>query len=289
MTHTEIIHRQYRQTLIFGLIMIVEELFPEEEIKIQYSILDGIYCELKNSPLSPREVALIEKKLHQWVDAKPEIMSCEEEDGFYHTKVNKKFVKSLYPALPPAGTYYPFTLIFYHPGFILLFSNPEHPSGLPSFVPPEKLTATFLESQRWVENLNLDTVDSINRNICQGNTNELIALAEALHEKKISLIADRILAQKRNIRIILISGPSSSGKTTFAQRLSTQLRVNGIRPIALSLDDYFCDREKTPLDKDGQYDFEALEALDLPLLNQHVNALIHGQEIECPIYDFVSG
>ncbi|AFM00853.1 uridine kinase [Desulfitobacterium dehalogenans ATCC 51507] len=289
MSITETTHRQYRQTLIFGLIRIVEELFPQEEIKIQYSILDGIYCELENSPLSPREVAQIEEKLHHWVDSKPEIMSCEEEDGFFHTKVNHTFVKSLYPAMRPTGTHYPFMLIFYHPGFILLFSNPEHPCELPNFVPPEKLTATFLESQRWVENLHLDKVESINRNIQKGKTTELISLAEALHEKKISLIADRILEQRKNTRIILISGPSSSGKTTFAQRLSTQLRVNGIRPIALSLDNYFFDREHTPLDENGQYDFEALEALDLPLLNQHVNALIHGQEIECPVFDFVEG
>lgn len=285
----ETTHRQYRQTLILGLIRIVEELFPQEEIKIQYSILDGVYCELKNSPLSPREVSQIQQKLNLWVTSKPQIISCQEGDGFFHTKVNHNFVKSLYPAMQPTENFYPFTLIFYHPGFILLFSNPEHPNELPNYVPPEKLAATFLESQRWVENLHLDNVESINQNIQNGKTSELISLAEALHEKKISLIADRILKQRKNIRIILISGPSSSGKTTFAQRLSTQLRVNGIRPIALSLDDYFLDREHTPLDQYGQYDFEALEALDLALLNQHVNSLIHGDEIECPIFDFVEG
>ncbi|AGA69570.1 uridine kinase [Desulfitobacterium dichloroeliminans LMG P-21439] len=289
MSVKETTHRQYRQTLIFGLIMIIEELFPQEKLKIQYSILDGVYCELENSPLSSREVSQIDERLHEWVDTKPQILSCEEEDGFFHTKVNQTFVKSLYPALRPTGALYPYTLIYYHPGFILHFSNSEYPCELPNFVPPEKLAATFLESQRWVENLHLDQVEDINQNILDGKTMELISLAEALHEKKISLIADRILSQIKNLRIILISGPSSSGKTTFAQRLSTQLCVNGIRPNALSLDDYFLDREHTPRDQDGQYDFEALEALDLPLLNQHVSALIRGEEIECPIFDFVEG
>lgn len=280
-------HRQYRQTLILGLIKVVEDLFPAEKLKIPYSILDGIYCELENSLLSPREVAQIEVKLQQWVDSNPSISYSLEKDGFFHCNVCDFEIKSLYPPLPPKG--YPFSLIYYPSGFILLYSNSDRPDELAPFVPPEKLAATFLESQRWVENLHLDKVQDVNKIIREGRFHELICLAEALHEKKVSRIADRILEQRKNIRIILISGPSSSGKTTFAQRLSTQLRVNGLRPIALSLDDYFCAREETPLDAFGQHDFEALEALDLPLLNEQVKALIHGEEIECPLYDFVSG
>ncbi|NMA70191.1 MAG: nucleoside kinase [Desulfitobacterium sp.] len=289
MSSIAITHRQYRQTLIFGLIGIVEELFPEEQLKIQYSLLDGIYCELENSPLSSREVNQIKKRLHEWIDSKPQIISCKEEDGFYHTKVNNKIIKSLYGALQPHGPYFPFTLIYYPPGFILLFSKSENPYELRDYIPPEKLATTFLESQRWVENLHLANVDDINEHIQKGNEVELITLAEALHEKKISLISDKIYEQSQNIRIILISGPSSSGKTTFAQRLSTQLRVNGLRPISLSLDNYFLNREDTPRDQYGEYDFEALEALDLPLLNEHVQALIKGEEIVCPIFDFVTG
>lgn len=282
-------HRQYRQTLILGLIKVVEDLFPEENLKIAYSILDGIYCELESSLLSPREVAQIELNLHDWIDSNPSISYSLDEDNFFHCTVSGLEVKSLYPPLQHNGPFYPFTLIHYSPGFILLFSNPERPDELAPFIPPEKLAATFLESQRWVENLHLDKVQDINRIIRDGHSQELICLAEALHEKKVSQIADQINQQRKNIRIILISGPSSSGKTTFAQRLSTQLRVNGLRPLALSLDNYFCAREETPRDAFGQPDFEALEALDLPLLNAHVKALIHGEEIECPIYDFVSG
>lgn len=289
MSIQETTHRQYRQTLILGLINVVEDLFPSEKLKIPYSILDGIYCELENSLLSPREVIQIETRLRDWVDSNPSFSFSPEDDGFFHCNVCDVQIKSLYPPLQPNGPYFPFSLIYYPPGFILHFSNPDHPDELPPFVPPEKLAATFSESQRWLENLNLDEVQDVNRIIKEDRSLELISLAEALHEKKVSLIADRILQQRKNVRIILISGPSSSGKTTFAQRLATQLRVNGLRPIALSLDDYFCAREDTPLDAFGQHDFEALEALDLPLLNEHVKALIHGEEISGPLYDFVTG
>jgi uridine kinase len=288
MSISESTHRQYRQTLIVGLIKVVEDLFPAEKLKVAYSILDGIYCELENSLLSSREVTQIESILHQWVDSNPSISSTLEEDRFFHCNLSNITIKSLYPPLQHSRPY-PFMLIHYPPGFILLFSNPDRPEELSPFIPPEKLASTFLESQRWVENLHLDKVQDINQIIQEGRYQELICLAEALHEKKVSLIADRILTQRKNVRIILISGPSSSGKTTFAQRLSTQLRVNGLRPIALSLDNYFCNREDTPRDAFGHHDFEALEALDLPLLNNHVKALINGEEIECPIYDFVSG
>lgn len=289
MSIPETTHRQYRQTLILGLIKVVKELFPQEKLKMPHSILDGIYCELDNSLLSSREVTLIEAELHEWIDSNPTFSFSLKEDGFFHCNVCDVQIKSLYPPLQPDGPFYPFSLIYYPPGFILLFSNPDRPDELAPFVPPEKLAATFLESQRWVENLHLDEVQDVNQILKEGRYNELICLAEALHEKKVSMIADRILEQRKTIRIILISGPSSSGKTTFAQRLATQLRVNGLRPVALSLDDYFCAREETPLDAFGQHDFEALEALDLPLLNQHVKALTHNEEIECPIYDFVNG
>jgi uridine kinase len=282
-------HRQYRQTLILGLIKVVEDLFPTENLKIAYSILDGIYCELESSLLSSREVAQIELNLHQWIDTNPSITYSLEEDHFFHCEVSNLKIKSLFPPLPQTGFTYPFSLIYYPPGFILLFSNPDRPDELAPFIPPEKLASTFLESQRWVENLHLDEVKDVNQIIQEGRDLDLICLAEALHEKKVSMIADRILEQRKNVRIILISGPSSSGKTTFAQRLSTQLRVNGLRPIALSLDNYFCNRDDTPRDVYGQHDFEALEALDLPLLNRHIKSLIHGEEIECPIYDFVTG
>ncbi|HVJ50392.1 nucleoside kinase [Desulfitobacterium sp.] len=282
-------HRQYRQTLILGLIRSVDELFPQEQLKIAYSILDGIYCEFDNSFISVREVTRIEDHLKKWVADDQHLQFQLEDDGFFHCEVNGKIINSLYPPLPRSAPIYPFRLIHYPPGFILLFSNPDHPEKLAPFIPPEKLAATFLETQRWGENLHLAEVKDVNQIIWEQHSQELICLAEALHEKKVSLIADRILKQRKNVRIIMISGPSSSGKTTFAQRLATQLRVNGLRPVALSLDNYFCAREETSKDADGKPNFEALEALDLPLLNIHLQSLIEGEEIECPIYDFASG
>lgn len=289
MNFPESSHRKYRQTLILGLIHSCGQLFPQEQLKIVYSISDGIYCELENSLISAREVAHLEDSLQSWVSDDHPLTFQLKEDNFFHCEVNGKIIKSLYPPLPKSGPIYPFRLIHYPPGFILLFSNPNHPETLAPFIPPEKLAATFREAQCWGENLHLAEVKDINQIIQAKNSQELICLAEALHEKKISLIADRILEQRKNVRIILISGPSSSGKTTFAQRLSTQLRVNGLRPVALSLDNYFCNREDTPKDAEGHPDFEALEALDLSLLNQHLEAIIQGEVIECPIYDFESG
>ncbi len=281
--------RQYRQTTTLGLIITVQDLFTHERLKIAYSILDGVYCELEDSLLSAREVALIEQRLRDWVKANHPISCLPEADGFYHCHVNGQDIRTLYPALQYSGQLRDFRLIHYPPGFILWFPNPTDEENAPTFVLPEKLSATFSESRRWVENLNLDQVGDINRIITDQRSQEIIYLAEALHEKKISLIADRILEQRRHIRVILISGPSSSGKTTFAQRLATQLRVNGLRPVALSLDNYFLSREDTPRDATGEPNFEALEALDLTLLDQHLSTLIKGGEVETPVFDFVNG
>lgn len=281
--------RQYRQTTILGLIITVQDLFTHERLKIAHSILDGVYCELEDSLLSAREVALIEQRLHDWVKANHLISCLPEADGFYHCHVNGQDIRTLYPVLQHSGQLKDFRLIHYPPGFILWFPSPTDEENAPTFVLPEKLSATFSESQRWVENLNLDQVGDINRIITDQRSQEIICLAEALHEKKISLIADRILEQRRHIRVILISGPSSSGKTTFAQRLATQLRVNGLRPVALSLDNYFLSREDTPRDAKGEPNFEALEALDRTLLDQHLSTLIKGGEVETPVFDFVNG
>ncbi|WP_240984644.1 uridine kinase family protein [Acididesulfobacillus acetoxydans] len=281
--------RQYRQTAILGLILTVEKLFPTEQLKIAHSILNGIYCELERSLLSSREVRNIEDKLREWARRDTPITCTPGDDGFFHCELNGRQIKSLYPSRSHSGSLRDFRLVHYPPGFILLFPDPEDSEQSSPFVLPEKLSATFSESQRWVENLNLDEVSDINRIIADQRSYEITALAEALHEKKISLIADRILEQKRHTRIVLISGPSSSGKTTFAQRLSTQLRVNGLKPVPLSLDNYFLAREDTPRDASGQPDFEALEALDLGLLNRQLDILSRGGEAEVPIFDFVQG
>ncbi|AFM42058.1 uridine kinase [Desulfosporosinus acidiphilus SJ4] len=281
--------RRYRQSLILGLIGVAKKLFPDEQLKISHSILDGVYCELEDSLLSSREVIQVEEALRSWVLSDQTISCNPSQDHLYQCRLGDLEIKTLYPPLERTGSLQFFQLIHFPPGFILLFPNANHPETLAPFVPPEKLSSTFSESQRWLENLHLDKVKDVNAIISEHGSNDLICLAEALHEKKISSIADRIYEQRRNVRMILISGPSSSGKTTFAQRLSTQLRVSGLRPVALSLDNYFLSREETPLDENGQYDFESLKALDLPLLAAQINALIRGENVETPIFDFVHG
>ncbi|ODA41271.1 uridine kinase [Desulfosporosinus sp. BG] len=280
--------RKYRQSLILGLIGVVKKLFPDEQLKIAYSILDGLYCELEDSLISSREAQRIQDHLRDWVLADQAITYENRKDNLYDCHIDNYEIITIYPPLSRTGSLKYFEVIHFPPGFILLFPNANQAETISPFIPPEKLSSTFSETQRWLENLHLSNVQDVNSIIATKCSQDLICLAEALHEKKISSIADRIFEQ-RNVRVILISGPSSSGKTTFAQRLSTQLRVNGLRPVALSLDNYFLSREETPRDASGQYDFEALEALDLPLLDAHLNALIKGAEIETPLFDFVSG
>lgn len=278
--------RVYRQTLQLGLIKVVKDLFPEERLKIPYSILDGIFCELAGSTVSPREVSLIQTKLWEWVQQNKTIEFLGKEGSFYHYNVDGTLIKGVYPVLKNPSAIKGFDLVDFSPGFILHFRDDGDSD---EFVLPEQLSATYFETQRWLENLNLDEIKDVNDYIKEGRSLELISLAEALHEKKISNIADMILQQKRTVRIVLIAGPSSSGKTTFAQRLSTQLKVNGLKPIALSLDNYFVNREDTPLDEFGQFDFDTLQALDLQFLNEQMVQLIRGETVETPIYNFITG
>ncbi|MDD2233932.1 MAG: nucleoside kinase [Desulfitobacteriaceae bacterium] len=278
-----------RQSIVLGLILTVEKLFPNERLRIMHSIPDGIYCELENSLLSPREVEEIEKELLAWIAADIPISSYNGTDGFIHCQMDGQELKSLFNVLDRSGAIQYCRLFEYPPGFILHYIEYNNPDSCTLLVPPEKLSDTFSESQIWVENLGLAKVKDVNDAISAKNTIELISLAEALHEKKISLIADRILRQRRNVRVILIAGPSSSGKTTFTQRLSTQLKVNNLRPVSLSLDNYFLSREHTPRETSGLYNYDAIEALDLKLLDSHLKILIKGGTVETPVYDFISG
>ncbi len=282
--------RKYRQTLQLGVIKVVKELFPEEKLKIPYSILDGIYCEFYGSLVSQREIRLMEAKLKEWVQQNKEnstIKLIGKELNHYKYDLDGKIIYSIYKAFDDTSLIQDFNIIHFPPGFILHFADDKY--GPSHFVLPAKLSATYTETQRWLENLNLDNVKDVNSYIQNGRAVELISIAEALHEKKIADIADRILSEKKTVRMIMISGPSSSGKTTFAQRLSTQLRVNGLKPVPLSLDNYFVNRDQTPRDAAGNPDFDALETLDLPLLNEQIKKLINGETVETPIFDFLTG
>ena len=183
---------------------------------------------------------------------------------------------------------YLFGLEKYYDGLLLRLPSRENPQELGELGMQDKMFGIFKEHHRWQGILGLRTIGDLNEAILKGYTAQLIQISEALQEKKISQIADEI-ARRKGIRLVLIAGPSSSGKTTTCKRLSVQLAVNGIKPVSISLDDYFVDRDKTPRDASGDYDFEHLHALNLPLFNEQLNALFRGEEVELPRYDFPTG
>ncbi|MCR3922880.1 MAG: nucleoside kinase, partial [Firmicutes bacterium] len=182
-----------------------------------------------------------------------------------------------------------FALHFRAPGLVLRFPTQEDPFVIPTYIEQKQLFDVFRESEEWSEILGFHTVGILNDLISEKQGPDIIRIAEALHEKKIAQIADIIATRKDELRIILIAGPSSSGKTTFAQRLRTQLLVNGIRPFPISLDDYFVDREHTPVDESNNPDFEHIEAIDLDLFNEHLLRLIDGEKVEIPTFNFHTG
>jgi len=277
-----------RQTVKLGLIKVVHDLFPEETLKTSYSILEGIFCNLYGSILSTREVKLIERKLREWVEKDSSIVLLRKDGGYYHDQVGDIIVKAVYPAFTDTFLVEPFTMLPFSYGFIVDFGDIDKGSERP-LIPPVQLSAAFEKNQRWMDNINIEQVQDVNDYIRSGRTMKLVSIAEALHEKEISIIADAILQHRRALRLLLVSGPSSSGKTSFSQRLSTQLEVNGLKPIALSLDHYFVNREHTPRDADGKYDFDSMEALDLPLLKQQIVQLIDGERVSVPQFDFITG
>ena len=280
--------RKRRQTVKLGLVKITNDLFPDYSLKTAYSIQEGVYCNLSGSVLSEREVARISHKLDDWVAADRPIKFLSHREGYYHYDVDGLLIKALYPAETRTSLIEPFKIIPYSTGFIVDFGDVRGGGGTP-LIPPERLSECYEKAQRWLRNISIELVGDVNAYMDSGRSLELLGIAEALQEKEIADIADMILAQRRALRVLLVSGPSSSGKTSFAQRLATQLRVNGLRPVPLSLDDYFLDREQTPRDESGNYDFESLEALDLGLLQRQVGELINGESVEAPLFDFVSG
>ncbi|OPX90201.1 MAG: Uridine kinase [Pelotomaculum sp. PtaB.Bin104] len=279
--------RLNRQTVQLGLIKVTQELFPGESLNIDYSIHEGVFCRLAGSLLSEREVKQIGIKLKEWADTDSLLQLVCREGGYYQYKLGNTLIKALYPANSRSSKIDNFRLIPFSTGFILDFTEIQK-EGVKHFTLPKKLAQTYAKTNNWLENLALELVADVNNYITSGKSLELLSIAEALQEKEISDIADMIIQQRRAVQVILISGPSSSGKTTFTRRLSTQLRVNGLKPVHLSLDDYYLNRDQLACDKEGTYDFESLHALDLKLLQQQIKDLVKGNTVETPIYDFLS-
>lgn len=307
--------RIYQRSVSFLLIKAVGEVFPQATITIEHSISKGLYCELHGiDPLTEKDVQAIERRMKEMVEEDiefhmdivplPEALKLFEKEGQLDKVKLLKYRNlptiKIYSCgwlrdyfygimVPSTGYLKHFELKFYMPGFILRYPDKSDPTTIPEYKEQPKLFSVFREAEKWAKILEIEDVGSLNDHIAAGYGDELIRISEALHEKKIAQLADMITNERNQIRLILIAGPSSSGKTTFAQRLSVQLRVNNVKPISISLDDYFVSRDKTPLDENGEPDFEALEAIDLDLFNEQLTKLIQGVEVELPVFNFLTG
>ena len=306
--------RAYTRSLFFVLCKAVHDLYEKCKVSIDIPVSNGYYVDLNiGHPVTLEDAGLIRRRMQEIIDAKIPIRryetTTEEAIKMFeelHTFSKVKLLKSsgriyttyyeidgyidyYYGALlTNTSQLYLFGLEKYYDGLLLRIPSAAHPGELGEMVHQDKMFGIFKEHHRWQDILGLRTIGDLNEAIDKGYSPQLIQISEALQEKKISQIADEI-AQRRGIRMVLIAGPSSSGKTTTCKRLSVQLAVNGIWPVPISLDDYFLDRDKTPLDEKGDYDFEHLHALNLPLLNEQMNALFRGEEIELPRYNFQAG
>ena len=306
--------RAYTRTLFFILCKAVHDLYTPCKVAIDIPVSNGYYVDLNiGRPVTLEDAGKIRKRMQEIIDADYPIHRHETttEEAIHMFQILHTFSKvkllqssgSLYTTFYDIDDYcdyfdgalltrtsqiYLFGLEKYYDGLLLRIPSTEHPEELGELVMQDKMFGIFKEHHRWQDILGMRTIGDLNEFIDKGFSPQLIQISEALQEKKISKIADEI-ANRKGIKLVLIAGPSSSGKTTTCKRLSVQLAVNGIKPVPISLDDYFLDRDKTPRDESGDYDFESLHALNLPLLREQMNALFRGEEVELPRYDFPSG
>jgi uridine kinase len=306
--------RIYQRSLIFLLVKAFYDVFPKEEIEVRHSVSRGIFFEASNKQLNAEDVSKVEKRMFDLVvkdlpfykqtmpteEAKLRFLKENRQDRYGAIKYRKKSYVSFYTLdgmedyfygymVPSTGYLRQFRLEYDNGGIVLISPRITNPNSLEEHEIPQKLFQIFSEYREWISILGVDNVGKLNDIVEAGKVDEFIWISEALHEKKIARIADMIFDQRDKIKIVLIAGPSSSGKTTFAQRLSIQLRVNGLIPVNISLDDYFVNKDKTPLDEYGKPDYEALETVDLKLFNEQLNRLINGEEVSIPTYNFLTG
>ena len=306
--------RFIRRSLSCVLVRAAKDLFPERRLTILHSLSKGLFCELDGErPLRRSEVEALSARvaelaaaempmlplplsraeaLGRFIVERPDLARLfrnrdGEEATFYEFDGLVDYFHG--PLVPHSGYVGPFELRFYAPGFILRYPSDEAPEVLPPFVDTRRLGKVFYEFKEWSQVLQVPDVGALNDIISLGEVNDFVRVAEALHEKRIAQIADAIDAARDRVRLILIAGPSASGKTTFAQRLAVQLRVNGMRPIPISLDDYYRNRDECPRDDNGEFDFEAVEALDIELLNDQLQRLTFGEAIHFPRFNFKTG
>lgn len=303
----------YQYGLSFIYLRAVDDVLGRVDTEIQHSLNKGLYTEIhREKPVTAAEVKAIEARMREIVAAdipfREEIVTREEAlEGLDELLLQDKkrlleetsvkrvhyydldgFKNFFYGHMVPSSGYIEhFELRKYERGVLLRFPYPSDPATIPPYVDDCKMYETFAEATKWQELLGISYVTDLNDKIEKGQMREVIQLSEALHEKRIVEIAAEITEQKKHI--VLIAGPSSSGKTSFARRLCIQLAVNGLKPLYLGTDDYFVDREDTPLDDNGEPDYENLSALEIDLFNEHMNALLEGKEVDLPEFDFVKG
>ncbi|MFQ6100736.1 MAG: nucleoside kinase [Anaerolineae bacterium] len=308
--------RIYRRALSFLLVTVVRELFPEAQVFVDHTLpFGGFFCQVRGrDPFSAEELAQIEARMRAIVAENipivREFVPLEEAIQMFHARGEEEKVQLLtrrqkdYLPLyslrgsrdyfhgymvPSTGYLRYFALHLWPPGFVLQYPRRHRPTELLPVRDYPQLTAIFREYGEWLRLLGVDSVSGLNEAIANGRIREIILVSEALHEQRIARTADLIARWRDEVRLVLIAGPSAAGKTTFSKRLSIHLLVHGIRPFPLELDNYFVDREKTPRDEHGEYDFETLEALDVPLFNQHLLALMRGEPVQLPRFNFKTG
>ena len=310
-------YRVYQRTLSFVLQKASHDIFPERKLRIRHSLGNGFYAEYEDrKPLCYEDASLLKLRMEAIVAENipishsrrlaEEVATEYKEYGFddrielldtrphlYRTVNHLGDMPGyFYGVLAPSTGYVKrFDIIPYYNGFYVAIPARTNPEELTTIIHHDKMFDIFHEYQQWIDIMGVPTIGDLNRRVLEGDASELIKIAEAFHELKIASIARSIAEanSERGVRMVLISGPSSSGKTTFSKRIGVQLRVRGYDPVLIALDDYFVDRDKTPLDESGKPDFEALEAIDLVTLNDHLKRLTAGESVEIPRYDFITG
>lgn len=306
--------RAYTRTLFFVLCKAVQDIYPATDVVIDIPVSNGFYVDIRlGRPVVDEDVNIIRRRMQEIIDARMPIrrftVPTEEAVALFQEKGDVEKVKllktsgSIYTTFYKIGDYvdyyygtlltntsqlYLFGLEKYYDGMLLRIPSLKNPDVLGEMTRQDKMFEIFKEHHRWQSILGIRTVGDFNQAIDANHSTDIINISEALQEKKIAKIAEEI-ASRKGVKLVLLAGPSSSGKTTSCKRLSIQLAVNGLKPLQISLDDYFVDREKTPKDASGEYDYESIYALDLDLINEQFNALFRGEEVELPKYDFQSG
>ena len=306
--------RAYTRTLFFVLCKAVQDIYPNTDVVIDIPVSNGFYVDIRlGRPVVDEDVNILRRRMQEIIDSKMPIrrftVPTEEAIALFQEKGDVEKVKllktsgSIYTTYYKIGEYvdfyygtlltntsglYLFGLEKYYDGMLLRIPSLKNPDVLGEMTKQDKMFDIFKEHHRWQDILGIRTVGDFNQAIDVGHTTDIINISEALQEKKLAKIAEEI-ASREGVKLVLLAGPSSSGKTTSCKRLSIQLAVNGLKPLQISLDDYFVDRDKTPKDENGEFDFESIYALNLDLLNEQFNALFRGEEVELPKYDFPSG